>query len=82
MTGSIGIAVINKDHHNVDEILAQADAAMYGAKDGGRNTYRFFNTTLQHAMEQKLSLNQLYEWQLMKSSYTSFISHNTMIPNV
>lgn len=56
VTGSIGIAVINKDHHNVDEILAQADAAMYGAKDGGRNTYRFFNTTLQHAMEQKLSL--------------------------
>ncbi|WP_285722176.1 diguanylate cyclase domain-containing protein [Geothrix rubra] len=39
---SIGIAMFPRDGSTPDELIERADAAMYAAKDGGRNTYRFF----------------------------------------
>jgi diguanylate cyclase (GGDEF)-like protein/PAS domain S-box-containing protein len=41
-TPSIGISVIGDQGLSVDELLGQADAAMYQAKAAGRNTMRFF----------------------------------------
>jgi diguanylate cyclase (GGDEF)-like protein len=42
-TASIGVAVfVQKDPDDID-LLKQADAAMYEAKDSGRNSIRFFN---------------------------------------
>jgi diguanylate cyclase len=38
---SIGIAVFPKDGENMDTLLSKADAAMYAAKKGGKNTHRF-----------------------------------------
>lgn len=40
-TASIGITVFNHHEKNVDEILKSADAAMYQAKESGRNSVRF-----------------------------------------
>jgi diguanylate cyclase (GGDEF)-like protein len=39
---SIGIALAPNDGTTVDQILRSADLAMYGAKEDGRRTYRFF----------------------------------------
>ncbi len=39
---SIGIAMFPRDGNTPVELIKSADAAMYAAKDGGRNTYRFF----------------------------------------
>lgn len=41
---SIGIAVYPEDADNEDALVKAADDAMYAAKNGGKNTYRFFNT--------------------------------------
>ncbi len=41
-SASIGIAVFPDDGDNADELIKNADAAMYLAKDGGRGTFRFF----------------------------------------
>jgi len=38
---SIGIATYPKDGETQDTLLSKADAAMYTAKEGGKNTYRF-----------------------------------------
>jgi len=38
---SIGIAVYPKDGKDQDTLLSKADAAMYDAKESGKNTYRF-----------------------------------------
>jgi len=38
---SIGIAIYPKDGETQDTLLSKADAAMYVAKENGKNTYRF-----------------------------------------
>ena len=42
VTASIGIAIYPQDGMDGDTLLKSADAAMYQAKAGGRNQYRFF----------------------------------------
>lgn len=43
ISGSIGIALYPDDATDVDELMKQADQAMYAAKNGGKNTLRYFN---------------------------------------
>ena len=39
---SIGIALAPQDGTDLDQLIKNADLAMYGAKTGGRRTHRFF----------------------------------------
>ena len=47
---SIGITVFDDQKNAVEEILKRADLAMYQAKASGRNSLRFFETTMQEVM--------------------------------
>lgn len=49
-TASIGIVVFSGDADSVDDLLKKADIALYQAKDGGRNTLRFFDAAVQAAV--------------------------------
>lgn len=40
--GSIGISIHPDDSENIEELIVQADKAMYLAKQNGKNTYRFY----------------------------------------
>lgn len=42
-TSSMGITFIKGREYDQDELIKQADGAMYDAKKSGKNTYRFFN---------------------------------------
>ena len=53
---SIGIVLFHSNETSVSSILASADAAMYQAKKSGKNTYRFFDPSMQHALEQRSKL--------------------------
>ncbi len=49
-TPSIGITLFNKTVQEKEELLKQADIAMYQAKRAGRNTLRFFNYEMQECI--------------------------------
>lgn len=44
--GSIGISVFPDDAQSLEQLIAQADAAMYLAKQSGKNTYKFHRQVL------------------------------------
>jgi diguanylate cyclase (GGDEF)-like protein len=56
VTPSIGIAVFPSGKDNADDVLRQADTAMYQAKDSGRNAVRFFLPSMQLAAEKRLRM--------------------------
>ncbi|MBI5429889.1 MAG: EAL domain-containing protein [Nitrosomonadales bacterium] len=45
---SIGVNLYGSTETSVDELIQQADMAMYQAKSAGRNTIRFFDPVMQH----------------------------------
>lgn len=56
VTASLGIAVAPRDGEGMDELLKNADMAMYQAKDAGRNTFRFFDASMNQSVIEHLHL--------------------------
>jgi len=57
-TASIGIAVFGEWQESTDEILQQAEIALYQAKSAGRNAIRFFSPALQSAVNARAELEE------------------------
>jgi len=53
---SIGIAVAPGDGVDLDQLLKNADLALYGAKGDGRRTYRFFEVGMDQRAQARRSL--------------------------
>lgn len=61
-TASIGVTMFNSADTSTEELLKQADMAMYKAKEAGRNTVQFFDPQMQVAVSLRATLvNDLYE---------------------
>jgi len=68
-TCSIGIGLLNDHETSVDELLKRADAAMYQAKQSGRNTLQFFDPTMQAALEVRMTLESDLRHALLQNQY-------------
>lgn len=58
VTASIGIAVYPSDGANAEELMRNADTAMYRAKDSGRGTYVFFEEAMNAEVVQRSTLER------------------------
>jgi diguanylate cyclase (GGDEF)-like protein/PAS domain S-box-containing protein len=55
-TPSIGVTLYNGNQQSLDELMKQADIAMYQAKKAGRNTLRFFDPHMQEVINARMDL--------------------------
>jgi diguanylate cyclase (GGDEF)-like protein len=55
-TASIGATAFMGDHVSNDDLMKQADLAMYKAKEGGRNAWRFFDPYMELALKAQAAL--------------------------
>jgi len=56
VSASIGIALYPGDGQDVNELLMNADAAMYHAKEEGRNNFQFYDRSMSNRARERLSL--------------------------
>lgn len=55
-SGSIGVTLFCNENISIDELLKRADMAMYQAKAMGKNSIRFFDPSMQAALESRTAL--------------------------
>ena len=67
---SIGISIYPDDGITSEELLKQADTAMYHAKSHGRNSYHFFDRTMHNQAERR----NVIETELLKALSCRHIS--------
>jgi diguanylate cyclase (GGDEF)-like protein/PAS domain S-box-containing protein len=68
-TASIGITLFGGEHSSVDELLKQADLAMYRAKGAGRNRLRFFDPEMQTVVAARVAMESDLRQGLQKSQF-------------
>jgi diguanylate cyclase (GGDEF)-like protein/PAS domain S-box-containing protein len=57
-SASIGITLFNGDQLSAEELMKQADIAMYQGKKSGRNTMRFFDPQMQNSINARVALEK------------------------
>ena len=70
MTGSIGVAIYPNDADNADALIANADAAMYRAKENGRNNFQFFRPEINLAIQEKFTQHEELRAGIARSEFT------------
>jgi diguanylate cyclase (GGDEF)-like protein len=58
VTGSIGIALYPDHGTSAEELLKNADMAMYGAKAQGKNCYKVFDESIQQDIKEKVTIEK------------------------
>jgi len=55
-SASIGITLFKGDDTSIDDLMKQADLAMYKSKDAGRNNLSFFDPNMEHTLKERALL--------------------------
>ncbi|GAL03716.1 diguanylate cyclase [Photobacterium aphoticum] len=72
MSSSIGISVYPEDGHNIQQLLATADTAMYRVKQDGRNAFHFYHEAMNTDLQRKLDLDGRLRQALGKGELVIF----------
>ena len=69
VTLSVGVAIYPDDGETPEELLKNADAAMYQAKDDGRNTYQFYNEVMTEKAFERIAMEASFRNALNKEEF-------------
>ena len=58
LTGSFGVAIYPNDASDAEALLANADAAMYRAKENGRDNVEFYRPEINLRLQEKFSMQE------------------------
>ncbi len=72
ITTSIGIALFPDDGQDGNELLRHADAAMYHAKQNGRNNYHFFTSEMNRRALQRMAIENKLRHALERGEFTLY----------
>ena len=68
-TCSIGVAIYPQDGEDADTLLRNADAAMYQAKDLGRNRFQFFTSDVHERVRRRMELESSLRQALERDEF-------------
>ncbi|QAU34219.1 EAL domain-containing protein [Janthinobacterium sp. 17J80-10] len=66
---SIGIAIFPGDGHDIDELLRNADTAMYHAKQEGRGRFSFFASSMNEAASRRLAVGSALQQAIQQEEF-------------
>ncbi len=69
VTPSMGITLYPVDGADIDNLLRNADTAMYKAKERGRNSFQFFTAELNRRAERRLALENALHHPLERGEF-------------
>ena len=72
VTFSVGIALYPDDGNNAEELLKNADAAMYHAKDDGRNTYQFYTEAMTEKAFERIAMEASFRNALKREEFVVY----------
>lgn len=69
-TQSIGVTVFHNHNSSLEELITQADMAMYRAKEGGKNSICFFSQEMQDAAVARANLENSLKLALREQQFS------------
>ncbi|WP_429021526.1 putative bifunctional diguanylate cyclase/phosphodiesterase [Aeromonas allosaccharophila] len=76
---SVGITLFPDREQGVDDLLKQADTAMYQAKSAGRKTRRFFDASMQQQADRRLLIHNELRNALSQQELTLYYQPQHMV---
>jgi diguanylate cyclase (GGDEF)-like protein/PAS domain S-box-containing protein len=74
---SLGVAIFPQDGNDSQTLLKHADAAMYAAKNEGRNNFQFFTSELNRVADERLNLENAMRVALEQDGFEVFFQPKT-----
>ena len=81
VTTSIGISIFPQDGQDARTLLRNADIAMYRAKEEGRNTFRFFDQTMNSRAIERLDLETSLRQAVENQEFVLHFQPKVMLAN-
>lgn len=77
VSGCFGISIYPEDAVNFDDLLRDADTAMYKAKKIGRDNFRFFNESMKNELIKKVEIEAQMKEALKRNEF--FLAYQPLV---